>query len=405
MFFKLNENCILNNNVVYDYLNGINIELGKETSMRLKELIAGDPLSARDMDLIQELLDQNVGNVYENNVFVKNISYTNPKFIQSYDSFPFELRQATIEVTGECNLNCVFCNSSNKVYRSCGCKKWNSDLLLEEGQWMDVARQLIKLGIKDICFSGGEPFLRAELLIELVEYFAKNNIISTIYTNGTLLTETLCEQLSKYKAIFIVQYYSTALNTYQSITGCDDSVFCNLNKAIDILQEKACNFKIALTVGSFNENEICDCEAYLKDNNIPYYISYIFPNSPHASAKYLNEILNAKERAYPVNLNSIDYLRHRNVCFSNNIFVSADGNVYPCMMLRAFRLGSLLENKLYELFLKEDYKHFWELSKSKVSNCAECGYNLQCVDCRALEYSANNDLYGMKYCNKISSNR
>ena len=50
---------------------------------------------------------------------------------------------------------------------------------------------------------------------------------------------------------------------------------------------------------------------------------------------------------------------------------------------------------------KRGVERFVLMSKSKINKCKDCGFRFNCDDCRAIEYSATNDVEGQYYCNYL----
>jgi radical SAM protein with 4Fe4S-binding SPASM domain len=91
-------------------------------------------------------------------------------------------------VTNRCNLRCKQCSQwgVSGVY-----KEVSNDLLSSElsaQQWKDFIGQISQKSFfcPHIHFFGGEPFVRKDI-IELIEYASRQNIITGVNTNGTLL--------------------------------------------------------------------------------------------------------------------------------------------------------------------------------------------------------------------------
>ena len=72
-----------------------------------------------------------------------------------------------------CNLNCVYCDAEEAV----------SGGNYTEMSIDDVAGEVKKAGIRDVCITGGEPFCQREELKELINGLSANRI--TVETNGT----------------------------------------------------------------------------------------------------------------------------------------------------------------------------------------------------------------------------
>lgn len=92
---------------------------------------------------------------------------------------------ATIRVTKACNLRCPHC------YVNAG-KKLENELSLKEIK--STIDQLAKLKVFSIFFTGGEPFLRKDI-VEILKYTDKKGIGIAISTNASVLNKEILEKI------------------------------------------------------------------------------------------------------------------------------------------------------------------------------------------------------------------
>ena len=92
------------------------------------------------------------------------------------------------EIGNTCNLRCKHCFIAKT--------KVNNSLSLEEEK--TIIDYLIKCGIEHISFSTREPFINSHFL-EILKYCELKNIMVTIITNGTLITDEYIQQLYRTK--------------------------------------------------------------------------------------------------------------------------------------------------------------------------------------------------------------
>jgi MoaA/NifB/PqqE/SkfB family radical SAM enzyme len=105
------------------------------------------------------------------------------------EALPFKI---VLIPTNRCNLNCPYC--PNAVSRSKGMFKREDEL--EKEEWEKCAREGIELGIKEwSIIGGGEPFLRKEVVLSIVEIVKSYETDCEIITNGTLLTKVDVKKL------------------------------------------------------------------------------------------------------------------------------------------------------------------------------------------------------------------
>lgn len=90
-------------------------------------------------------------------------------------------------ITERCNLKCRFCN-----FPFIGKKRYSEELTKKELH--KIVDYCGKNGVKIIGILGGEPFVRKELLVELMKKIKEYGIDGSIVTNGTLIDDkTICE--------------------------------------------------------------------------------------------------------------------------------------------------------------------------------------------------------------------
>ena len=108
---------------------------------------------------------------------------------QEYKLYPARyIRTAHWSITGHCNYRCKHC------YMSAPDAKFGE---LSHEQIMSIVQQLIDCGIMEVSLTGGEPLVRKDFL-EIVDALLAGGIaITTIYSNGKLVTDKLLDQLAE----------------------------------------------------------------------------------------------------------------------------------------------------------------------------------------------------------------
>jgi radical SAM protein with 4Fe4S-binding SPASM domain len=106
------------------------------------------------------------------------------KETKTYLSAPIEVG---LDVTSACNLKCLHC------YASSNPRPLPNELTKEE--LINLVEELGRMQVFRLFLGGGEPFLRKELLIQLVGAAKKNGISPVLSTNGTLVDKKSVEKL------------------------------------------------------------------------------------------------------------------------------------------------------------------------------------------------------------------
>ncbi|MCK5702956.1 MAG: radical SAM protein, partial [Cyclobacteriaceae bacterium] len=115
-------------------------------------------------------------------------------------------------MTRQCNLNCLHCYAKATKNAS------NDEFTTEEAKALmdDVA----KYNSPVFLFSGGEPFMRRDL-IELIEYANSINLRPVISTNGTLITKEKAIQAKKAGVKYIGVSLDGMAETNDKFRGLD----------------------------------------------------------------------------------------------------------------------------------------------------------------------------------------
>ncbi|WP_373600712.1 radical SAM protein [Paraclostridium bifermentans] len=99
-----------------------------------------------------------------------------------------KLNELTFEIIQQCPNNCIYC-SSNANMECVGNK-------VDYNTFKNVIDDAKELGLKQLCISGGEPFLHEDL-IEMVTYTKSKDINVSVYTSGIQIKEKQYKSLNK----------------------------------------------------------------------------------------------------------------------------------------------------------------------------------------------------------------
>lgn len=84
------------------------------------------------------------------------------------------LREISFEILQSCPNNCIYCSSNSNI---------KSTNIIDFGTFVKVIDDAVKMGLKTLCLSGGEPFQHPNLL-DMVRYAKKYGLEVFIYTSG-----------------------------------------------------------------------------------------------------------------------------------------------------------------------------------------------------------------------------
>ena len=173
--------------------------------------------------------------------------------------------------TDACNFNCVFCHNE-------GQEKKSSKTFLSLEQFSKIILALKDRPIKEIQFSGGEPFLNQDA-IKMIEWAHKNTDYEIgCATNLSLLNEPLIMRLSKTRVTLNIQFPSSKKHEYYKITKSQESEHI-LDKLL-LLKKLKVDFKLNLVWMKEDIQKLSDMLEFCMENNFGLKVlPYISPRT------------------------------------------------------------------------------------------------------------------------------
>ncbi len=308
----------------------------------------------------------------------------------------------TFELLPLCNMNCEMCYI-----------RLSKEEMLKEGhihsadEWLDIARQMKKLGTIFVLLTGGEPFLYPEFE-KLYKGLKKLGMIITINTNGTLITEEIAKMLGKDKPRRVnVTLYGASNDTYNEI--CHNPYgFDQVINGIQLLKKYNIDVKLNGTLVPQNKNELSklyeiahELDLYLKVDTYMFPLHKrnrnLFDNQQRLSAQEAGHYyLLTKKKTYTEEKfrNYKEYMESH-ICVPDNIdcslqcragkssfWIQWNGNMTPCVFMN---------NPGINVF-ENNFEKSWDYIVDSVKKiqlsleCAQCKYKDICQVCGASCY-------------------
>jgi len=243
---------------------------------------------------------------------------------------PFTL---LISPTMQCNLKCVGCYAGRYVQQK-GLPAEAIDRVLSEGRDM---------GCLFIVFSGGEPLTRTDDLLPLIEKY--DDMYFMFYTNGTLITDTVADELYRVGnagAVISMEGFEEATDARRG-----KGVYRRIMAAMDRLKERGVPFGTSLTVTSRNVEDITSDAFFEHLYNKGVMLTWIFLFMPVGKdadvslmpspeqREYLRQRDIALRAKYPIFIADFwNDAPHVGGCIAggrNYIHINANGDVEPCV--------------------------------------------------------------------------
>ncbi len=141
-----------------------------------------------------------------------------------------KLKDITIEVTQQCPNHCIYCSSLSDIERT---------EALDFETICNVVREAKILGVKSVNISGGEPFLRADI-VEIVDFIHAHGIGVRVYSSGIFYSNghyssisiELLESVKEKIDALIFNYEAIDIELYATIMGTESTNLALLEETI-----------------------------------------------------------------------------------------------------------------------------------------------------------------------------
>ncbi|MBI5074447.1 MAG: radical SAM protein [Nitrospirae bacterium] len=326
------------------------------------------------------------------------------------------------EITRRCNLRCVHCRSSSEMEM-----QGHPDFSTEEAY--RVLDDIVSYAQPVVVLSGGEPLTRKDVF-EIAQYGTSKGLRMCLATNGTLVTDDICEKI-KGSGIRIVSL---------SLDGADETVhddfrsekgaFAGTINAAKLFRKHGIEFIINSSFTKRNQEQIPLVYKLAKElGATAWYMFMIVPTG--RGEEIMNELISKEDydkildwhydmekeedlllvrptcapHYYRVTLQRAkedgEKFKKRTLKFSTGgskgclagqliCLIDVDGNVLPCSYFN-LPAGNVREKSFKEIWEgSELFKDLRDFKKYK-GRCGSCEYVNVCGGCRARAYSVYGD--------------
>lgn len=374
MFFNLNKNVYLVegkcNACLYDFNNLKLYNLNNKLAEQIRR-INEQPISTKQID--KDL--KNILDYFIDCGLLKKSDIHNSHYIQEIKASDVGCIFAWIEITNRCNLKCRHCYNESDIHQ-------NS--VMKYDDFKLIVNSLMKLNVSKIQIIGGEPFVEKELLKKMLDYVSGKFEYIEIFTNGTLISDEWFTFLKDNKIHVALSVYSYDKDQHDNVTGSNGS-WEKTNYTIRKLSDYGIPYRVCNVL--MDKLDLCECNTDLYKLNKSKDIVRI---TGRAGFSLLNDELIRKKLitkdtfSTALNMPLSRTLVSGHNCFMNKIYISADLNVYPCVMERRIRHGKI--EKAHGIVLNDAIR---TMNKDFINGCADCEYRYTCFDCRPNTLSGN----------------
>jgi organic radical activating enzyme len=256
---------------------------------------------------------------------------------------PNGLRFLWLELTNKCNLSCVHCYAESGPHPSRQDVLTTADYvrLLDEGAGV---------GCRAVQFIGGEPTLHRGLpdLIRYARAVGYEDI--EVYTNATILTDSLLSCFVDHQVNIAASVYADDPSVHDAVTTRDGSharTLANLKRML----AAGLQIRVGVVAMDANKHRIDETISFLRGLGIQRV------RVDHARGV---------GRGEKITDHSLGLQALCGYCWNGSLCVAPDGGVSPCIMSKAWTVGSVTNTGLADLALSAQLRDIRELIRTEV---------------------------------------
>lgn len=245
--------------------------------------------------------------------------------------------------------------------------------------------QLAELGCPEVVLTGGEIFLRKDLL-EIIAYAEARGFMFELFTNGNFIDEKMADRLAKHCIEAVqISVYGTNAELHERVTR-KPGTFAKSIRAAKLLIERGINVRLVNTVQQDNFSDVFRYPEFAEAMGAEWEIdSTIMPNR-NGSQEPLAYGVTVMQQA---ELHKAGLLREPTTGVMCSAAVgkgriTAHGDIYPCNVINTASMGNLKQNSLSEIWASPWRKELRQrIINYKPTRCGSCSSSGDCVPCAA----------------------
>ncbi len=295
------------------------------------------------------------------------------------------LLSAVFELTYRCNFKCKHCYVPPDYSRKKG--------ELKTKEVFSILDQLKSLGCFHLRFTGGEPFMRKDIM-DILRYAKRCGFELIIYTNGSLIDEKIADELAALRTRVDITIPGISKSVFERISGVTDSrdrVF----RSIEFLHKRGLYLRTKTCVLKTNEEEVEDIKNFAASLNIPHgFDAAVLPRLDGSRKPYRYK---AREIERIIQMEKTDLGRDTAYGWSpddSNFFNCEGGETKAAITpMGELKICVNIDKPKYDI-QKNSLSDCWEklrefvrgVKPDKNYHCGECELKLYCAWCPAISW-------------------
>lgn len=337
------------------------------------------------------------------------------------------LKEVHIDITSACNLRCRHCYQEPYLTNSI------SGIDLKTKEILDLLNQMQNLNVAKLVLSGGEPFLRPDLLSVIDYAFSKGIFLSTLFTNGTVTNSSIIDYLASYqfptyiavsldgdnskshdflrgqgsfqKTISFLRILQELRNHGARLQYLVDTVVHRRNYKrlllmfsllksigvprwrIAIPRDQGAYTRFKLEIGA-NETEVFYEYKKLIKEYLNYFLNQSSPMDIQIESIFRTAMLIRKQvNVFALNDSCCEYKK-------NALAIKPNGDITACTAFTNLVLGNIRRKSLAEIWYSAETQKIKNLPIGAVQECKDCQYLSFCgTGCRRMAFAKKGSLF------------
>ena len=237
-----------------------------------------------------------------------------------------------LELTNRCNLQCVHCYAESSPFTG-------DDDLLAPGDYHDILSTAAELGCKQVQFIGGEPTLNRQLPDFISRARSLDYEFVEVFTNLTRLSRPLLDCFVEHDVNVATSVYSNRPEIHDEITKKPGS-HRETMRGIDAVLAAKLRLRAGVISMPQNEDHVDETIEFLRQRGVP-------------------EVGLDRVREFGRGSQDTDDQCMSNLCGNcsgSTLCVAPNGKVSPCIMSKAWSVGSILERPLADVVHSDELR-------------------------------------------------
>jgi radical SAM protein with 4Fe4S-binding SPASM domain len=300
------------------------------------------------------------------------------------------------ELTYRCNERCSHC------YLNVLSPDADTPEELTTSECLRVLDELAALGVLNLTFSGGEIFVRRDLL-EIARHAHAARFLLRLFTNGIAITPVIADHIAELHPYAVeISLYSTHPEIHENITGRQRS-FELTTRALRLLHERGVRTVMKTPLIRENIRELHGLEAFARDLGAQFRYDFTITPKDDGSCAPLRHRLTYDDWVWLFRETlDVTMWSHRDLqadeaacnIAGNALAIDPYGNVMPCVQVRAL-VGNVHTRSLKEIWQESPvWPRLRAMTWDKLCSCRDCTLRSMCIRCHGLARLEDDDIWG-----------